>query len=302
MGVMSLKPVRCLDYSETDEGYQASILWIAEITADTGFQQILNDSRLPKAGEPYRFNGDKNDLLYRTTAQCKFKDEENSRQVVNVVVNYSTAPTNSDTGKDQEERSNPLDMRPKVRIITSRERKPILYDLDGQLITSSAGEPYDPVCERDNTRAVLQIIRNVSRNFWGGNVTFKDSVNSQPIFGYPAGVLKMEVPGAWELMYYANGRIYFQETWEMAFADKDQAGNWLTWQLSLYDYGTYQIINNKRFNLVDWQGNDLTAPAPLDGAAAVLEPGQPPVLLPDKKRYITKDFNAILPALPDFWV
>jgi len=304
MAVTSCEPIRCLAMSETDGGGKtAAVLWRVIISdKSVGYQTVLAYSGLPKRGDSYSFNGERDSNLFVTTRDVKLAGkEESQRLVLHVTVNYSTQSSTGDTSQPPDESSNPLDMRPQVEIITQRERKPILFDLDGEIIASSADEPYDPVQERDNTRAVLRITRNVATYEWWFNKTLKDSVNSQPIFDAIAGELKMAVPGAWKLMYHASGLRYYQETWEFEYCDYTEAGAPLGHQLKLYDWGMYRIDGVNRHILTDAAGHPLTGAAFLDGNGAVLDPGDPPFELPEFKRYPARNWNDIRPQLPDFW-
>jgi len=306
MAVTSCEPVRCLTTSETDGGGKtASVLWRVIVSdKSVGHQTVLAYSGLPKRGDAYSFNGERDPNLFVTTRDVKLAgNDESQRVVLHVTVNYSTTSSTGDTSQPPDESANPLDMVPKVEIVTQRERKPILYDLTGKIIASSAKEPYDPVQERDNTRVVLRITRNVQDMHWFANITFKDSVNETAILGAAPGELKMAVPGAWKLMYHASGLRYYEETWEMEYCDRDDNGAILGHQLKLYDYGMYQVVGGNRTILRDVDGKTpLNAPSFLDGNGAVLAPAAAPVQLPDFQIYPEKEWNQIRPALPDHWI
>lgn len=293
MAVTSVEEELCLGGSEDREGNRTATVRYIVVTdsiAD-GQKTVLENDDLPQRNDFYQFQDEQDNELFLESKECTLKSNEDSRRVWLVTCRFSSKPSSGDSDKN-ENSGNPLDMTPKISIYSQKERKPILRDLDGQLIASSAGEPYDPVQEIDNTRYYIRIIRNVLTCDPVFNSKFKDAVNSAAWGGFPVGAVKVERPGDVEVLYTGEGQRYYQETWEFAVADWDEENEeYVGWQLKLLDYGMYRIDGTDRYVLKDSNGDTLTSAALLDGAGDVLAVGDDPVELPSFRVYNAKFFQ-----------
>jgi hypothetical protein len=295
MAIIEVNQVRCLSGGEDSQGNRtASVLYqvITDSISD-GMKTILASEDLPQRNDHYTFQDEEDTQLFLSNREAVLREPDKSRCLWNVTCTFTSRPTGGDSDKE-ENNGNPLDMRPKMSTYTSKDRKAILSDLDGQVIASSAGEPYDPVQEIDNTRVYFRIVRNVLESNAEWNTRWKDKVNSDAWGGFPAGSLKVETPGTVSVLYMGDGTPYYEETWEFAIAEFDEENQvYKDWKIRLYDYGMYQIVDGERFNLVDQDGEWLTSAAFLDGAGVVLGIGDPPVELPAFRVYESRSFAVL---------
>lgn len=286
--------------------------------------QVLTDSRgdgpktvkaypgLPARGSNYAIpSGEADEYCAFTGRTVDLASEDDTLKKWLVVVTFSNKPDEGSKKDPEQSPGDPVDDPPQISTYAVKEKEPFLKDLNGDMIASSAGEPYDPVQERDATRYMLRIVRNVADvdpAFWAG---YRDAINSDVFFGCAPETVKVETPGTFEVLY-AGGRKYYKVTWEFSLRsgeDISDPGAAIAeldnWRLKLYDYGMYKLVgdapNQTLVALKDLSGNTLTAPRLLDGEGGVLPIGQPPKLLGfpiGLPIYRTLPFGLLFPGMP----
>lgn len=284
MAITAVRAIQALGGGTIDGERTAQILYyVYSNDVFDGPLTILSASGVPRRGQMYEFGNEFDPYMFAQSANAQWKSREDSRNQWEVTVNYSTKGLDSDPQQDKQD---PLDWKPKCSTSSQKTRRPMLFDSEQTLIASSAGEPYDPVQEKDETKFFIHIVRNVARSNVAFNATYKDAINLDKFWGNDARTVKVETPGITREMFGANGQRYYEETWDFAIEPRG-------WDLSLVDYGMYKVVGGVRTLLKDDEGNQLTSPALLDGNGDVLTPGDPPVYLPDFKPYLAKRFSAL---------
>ncbi|NBW11867.1 MAG: hypothetical protein EBR82_27925 [Caulobacteraceae bacterium] len=279
MAVTDVQQLECTGGGTIDGERSASVLYRV-ITDDRrdDFLIVLAGNGIPRRGESYQFGNSVDPYMYAQSASASLQSSEDSLKVWQVTVEYSTKGLERDPNQEKQD---PLDWRPKCSTFSMKVRRPMLKDCKGKLIASSAGEPYDPPQERDETKFGIRIVRNVAKSDPGKNSEYKDTINSDTFWGNPPGTVKVEVPGTATEMFSSSGQRYYEETWEFAIEPEG-------WDLKLYDYGFYKIEGTKRVQI-----EGLVSAALLNGSGALLPVGNDPVLLPPFEPYKRKRFASL---------
>ena len=285
---------------KTGEGYLTYTLVQRVLTnsRSDGPKTVLSHADVPTVGDTYAFGSETDTTAFFTGANPSYQGEEESLMVWLVTSTFSNAPSASSDRDPTEPPGDPLDEPPVVEVVTTKGKKAILFDITGDLIASSAGEPYDPVQEVDDTRYILRTTRNQATVDPGFYATYRDTMNAGAFAGFVPYELKVEIPGAFKVLYKSDGTKYYQVVWE--FSVNTNPGGW---NLRLYDYGMYKVVGGAVVDgkvvggelvaLTDKTGNALTAPRLLDGAGGVLDIGADPVQLPSFLVYDVRDFSAL---------
>lgn len=137
---------------------------------------------------------------------------------------------------------------------------------------SSSREKFLPPIERDQTRRVITVSRNVVYHDDGLASAYEDTVNSDDVTiksnVYAAGTLKCDsVTGQ---TVYENGIEYVRQVITLHVS---QDG----WIVDKLDEGYGEIVSSKFRKITDGNGVPLSAPVPLDGSGVKLATGGTPV-------------------------
>lgn len=263
-----------------------------------GPKTVMDYASLPDVGDTYSAGNDSDTSCVFVSKSPKYQAEEDTKQVWLVDVVFSNKP--NDTQRDPTDPpGDPLTEPWVVETISSKGRKAILFDLDGRLIASSTGEPYDPVTEIDDTRYLIRMNHNQSEVDPGLYAFYRDAVNSDAFFGLGPHYCKIETPGAIKKLYrQVDSDPYYNVTWEISV-------NAERWRLQLLNYGMYKIVGGtydadlkrvvggKRVTLKDANGHELTSPALLALDGSVLNVGANPVILDPFKVYRELPFSVL---------
>lgn len=193
---------------------------------------------------------------------------------------------------------NPLRRNPVIRITSEKFQSPALSTIDGKVrqarwqtlpdgkrqlnvfatktafaIVNSAGFPYDPPPEIDDSRFIVTIERNEGTNNIALFYDMKDAVNDRPFWGQPARTWKLDPP---ELQEVYEGQYHYwkvvytlhfnADTWDIATPDRGRHG-WFT-------YGDYATT----YRFLDKTGQYVDDPILMDGNGAPLAVGAEPVI------------------------
>jgi len=169
-----------------------------------------------------------------------------------VTANYSDERQLSD---------DPLEDAAEITWASEQFQKPAVFDLSGDLIVNSAGDPFDPPAMMDDSRRVVTVAKNLAVvPSW--ILDYQDAVNSDTfsIDGISIGIGKAKVQsvnvGPWQRR---NGTAFRT----VNFTIHLQRDGWL---LSILDAGFRQKVSGGRENIKNnGDGEAPTAPVPLDG-------------------------------------
>ena len=121
-------------------------------------------------------------------------------------------------------------------------KAPLLKDRFGDLIATSAGEPYDNLTRDDGIDSFT-----ITKNFATINLSqlseFMNSVNLNDFFGHEAGKVKLS-RHRWEQLYRGSCEPYYRRTFGFDVREQD-------WTIEPLDRGTYYLVGNNKFRFVD---------------------------------------------------
>lgn len=277
---------------EDKDGYTTYTVQYKVIAdAATGPEEVRQHGQLPDRFSTYSINNggviESNAFAVFQGLSVRFKSVEDSRRLFIATAKFSDKPDEGQKKDPDQPPGDPLDEPPEISTHSQKDKKPILLALDGEMIASSAGEPYDPVQEIDDTHYLLRIVKNFPDIDLAFNASYRDAINSDIFFGCAPETVKVETPGTFERLWAGNTK-YYRVTWEFSLlSGEDISGAGPVaiiddWRLKLYDYGMYKLVgtapNQKRVTIKGLDGADLSAPTLLDNAGAVLAIGQSPKL------------------------
>lgn len=204
---------------------------------------------------------------------------------------YSTEPLTQDE-RERAEEPNPTNRSVKVSWSTSNYDKPVVKDVDDKGVVNSAGDFYDPPPSVPWERLSFHFRKNYSSpSPWIS--AYCNSVNDSDIsilgIAIPKGMARFCQPSGSEERE-ENGQVYHETTWDIEVDVR-------TWQLEVLDEGLRQVDSadtTKRINITDDDGNEITAPALLDGSGYKLDnPDLDNAVFNEHKVYYEKDYTQL---------
>jgi len=214
-------------------------------------------------------------------------------------------------------KTNPLLDPAKIQWNTEQFQTPVWRDRDGNAIINSAGDPFDPPAEKDDSRWTAVITKNVAAiPAWF--FAFQDAVNSSSFTldgkTIAAGEAKMSGINVSETQE-RNGVSYRVLTMTMHFrGEGDDAGSsgygtgggsdeFEPWELVMLDAGMRELSNvgsgsggdaELRHIKNPGDGEPVSSPVPLDGAGEALDSPTPgTAVYLGFEVYFERDFNLL---------
>lgn len=232
--------------------------------------------------------------LYDTRAYCRSvrPRQEMAKRIWIVTAGYSS---------EQELKENPLDEPAEIEWTTEQFQKPAEKDRNGKAIVTSAGDPYDPAAQIDDSRICIVIKKNLAVvPVW--ILTYADARNNASFevdgVTIPEGRAKMQAVRV-SKQQERNNIPYRVVTLTMHLA-KPRTGKTAgkEWYLWLLDQGFRELDpddDTKRRNIRNDSDDELpTGPVPLDGNGHVLEnPTIDNAVYNDYDVYDPKDFSVL---------
>jgi hypothetical protein len=228
-----------------------------------------NDPRLPQVGDPHpqalALDPDTNVLLRRK----RYQEQDVQKKWV-VECEYNTgAPDPSLQAQD------PLDEPPDIKYGQERVDVAVQYDLDGNLVVNSAGDPFESGLLLEDALPVVTITDNVRTFGVSDQTQYLLKCNVLPMWGQPAGAVLCTTYGA--SRQYRNGVVYWQRSssWKLMSALQTilTGGNWQF--ANIVDAGYRQLVGGMRQNITSPGGQQLSRPSLLNGAGAVQTAAMP---------------------------
>jgi hypothetical protein len=232
-------------------------IWQVRFTSAATAYEARTASGLPTLGS--RYSQDTAAKFLNKTAE-----KTGSRKVWNIKVNYVTP--SEDTPEE-----NPID--DPVQIAIDPRPRTIVVDKDnsGRAILTSAGDPFDPPYEDEESDVTLTLVRNETSADFDDIEEFNGSVNSANITiagkVIPARGGKLTWSAAKQ---ERNGYAYYTHTYKIdCKAD--------LWDLQILDHGLYYLDSNGVKRRVMEDGKPADNPQLLNGSGGLLipQPGTP---------------------------
>jgi hypothetical protein len=178
-------------------------------------------------------------------------------------------------------------MIPKVSWGMAQFQRIAEKDINGNDVVNSAGIPFNPSVQLDDSRPVLQIVRNELTYDETLAGSFRDKVNDADFWGYGEKQVKVaNISGSREW----NQDIGYYWTVSYEFHIKAE-----TWKFKILDAGTMQIKtggDTKVSPCLTKDGKPVPEPVPLDGSGVQLAVGGTPTYLVFDL-YDTADFSTL---------
>ena len=285
--------------------WKATRRWL--VKCDTRFQE---EWQILETG--WNFNGTQifpipytNVLGSQPMLLCRSLQADQQRQnpqVWIVTAEYSSEPL-SQQQKDAQQFENPLERPSKIRWGSGKYNKAAVFDSSGNSITNSAGDPFDPPPEIDQSRWTATVTTNVSA-VPQAIIDYTDAVNSDgftilsvPVSPLCAKIMGIDVSEEQTAQVGENDFVnYFVFGYVLEFRKE-------TWKLQLLDQGFREFDPNdatKRIPIKDdaVPPKDVTKPWPLDGAGTRLNnPTPDTAAIVAFDVYNSLPFGGVLPGL-----
>ncbi|ODT46613.1 MAG: hypothetical protein ABS70_00520 [Nitrospira sp. SCN 59-13] len=178
-----------LDFKVSDDGKVSGGITVtayAESDVPVGAHAILADPQMPQFFSPYRvvtpYYIDENPFL-KLGAMSIIPHVDN-RRIWILTLDYKSLPPYLQVGPPWTHYPIASWDGVKFEVLTD-------VDMSGDAIMTSSFQFYNPKLKADRTRSVLTIRRNVQFYDHTRYVEARDSVNANPIFGYPAKAVKV---------------------------------------------------------------------------------------------------------------
>ena len=236
------------------------------VKAPTGtpISQIEQAPGIPRAGESHP------DFRGALVAQISVRQAEGEHEVWDVEVRYST-----DLAKQLFD--HPALKPPEISLTFSRSTRAIAYDITGNPISNSAGDPFGDPIEIDDSRPSIVIRRNFVYFDLATAIKYKDAVNSDSFLGFGPGELKIMRISANKRRNEEKGYHWWQVEVEMegrptpsginvAPGDPSPEG----WDVIVVDQGRYAISGGAKVPIVDAHGKPVQHDVRLNGSGAPL--------------------------------
>jgi hypothetical protein len=151
-------------------------------------------------------------------------------------------------------------------------------------IANSAGFPFDPLPEIDDSRLTLTISRNEKDYDPRIAFTYGDKLNADPFFDFAPYTAKMRPPVA--RRFFEDGEFWWRVTYKIEFRTEEPF-----WEIELLDAGYHALagLEDVPYRIPDRDGNPVNEPWPLDGAGGQLEPDAEPVY----RRFRPVEYTAV---------
>lgn len=200
--------------------FQATMQVIADVWH--GPLAISTASGIPAYGTPYSLIVDGNQQEYDNWAFCDSISIEHVHRInaddgTNTPKNrwvlkltFSSTPSDHNPSKA---RNNPLLDPPVSSGSFIGYRRPTHRDKDGNLIRNSAYDLYTPAVEVDDANDTLRISYNTSTIDLAFRAGFRNTVNSDSIWGLPARTVKLRQWG-WRVQYAGDFFSYIRHDFE----------------------------------------------------------------------------------------
>lgn len=201
-----------------------------------------------------------------------------------VVVTYGTVRNDQQytySGGD------PLSVPPEVEWLHTNGSGPIDVDINGDPITNSADEPYDPAMMKDHSDLVLRYVRNESFFNYIAAASYINKVNDDIFLDFERGVVRCTVLSARKM--HVAGFTYWRVTYEFQIRFDG-------WHMRQRDAGYREVTATGYAEITDDNDNKVTLPVELNGSGNKLPAGDPVVFL-DYYIYdfaLFNDFNIVV--------
>lgn len=210
---------------------------------------ILACQWVPQPGDVYATGYDRDNGARVKNVSCRIVDNDNTTWLV--TVEYSS--------EVEESPENPLLREPEVSWEFQQFQKPAERDVNGNTITNSAGDPFDPAPEVDDSRPVLVVVKNEATFNEARAIQYQDAVNTDQFRGFEPNQAKIQSITGRKME--ENNVEFWQVTYTVHFRREG-------WNLEILDRGYNEAGGTPIF---DEKGQKPSQPPLLNGSGQKLE-------------------------------
>jgi hypothetical protein len=228
-----------------------------------GPQQVRLFAGVPRIGNPYAVGADLDTGSWALDIDVQASSD--GPLLFEITTQYSADWTSignfGGSADPRRQNENPI-LRPvDIKWGSTRFQRPIEYDRNNRAITNSAGLPYDPPVERDDSRTTLSIGRNEASFDPSIKVLYENSVNIDAFFGGNPYYWKIAAITA--DLAFENGLAF----WRVTYNFEGRKEGWVS---SLMDRGKAERVQGKLKAITDTAGVPVSDPYPLDGTGRAI--------------------------------
>lgn len=174
---------------------------------------------------------------------------------------------------------------PRVAWSFAQFQRDLDQDINGNAIVNSAGVPFNPTIKADDSRPILQLVRNEPTFDLTLAEDFRDTVNQNVWWGYNPRCVKVSNISSTRQFNQDIG-FFWETTYEFHINEN-------TWDENVLDAGVMQL-NGSGSDIVPISKNGIPVPdpVPLNGSGAPLSVGGTPNYLTFQV-YPTSDFSKL---------
>ena len=189
----------------------------------------------------------------------------------------------------QEAAEDPTNDAAEIEWGTEQFQRPAFKDKDDNAIVNSAGDPFLPTVERDDSRRVVTITKNMS-SVPSYILDFEDAVNDAAftVDGITIGARKAKCQNiSVGKVEERNGTTY-RKVQVVLHLRKE------TWDFEVLDTGLRKKNGSDREVITNDDGTEITSPVPLDGSGGVLSnPSESTAVYRTYQVYPELDFSSL---------
>ncbi len=176
-----------------------------------------------------------------------------------------------------ENTDNPLDEPASYSISYSPTEVPVDFDINGDAILNSAGDPFNEICFSEEFRPVISVTKNFATYPAGLAENADRTVNSAAFLGFAAGTVRF-VGISGNSQYNETIGTYYSVTIEFAIQP--------TWKKQILNQG-FRELDGGELVMIQLDGKDISQPVPLkaDGTK-----------LPGNRSRVLKNCGSVMPA------
>jgi hypothetical protein len=222
-----------------------------------GWQIVRNSPLVPQVGYYYNTTGE-SDFGARAT-NVEGQHVQADPKLWHVDVTFTSAQREDPEDQDTQD---PEQRKPTISVRFERMQVAIFDEDDETPIGNSLKQPFSPPPMKEETRAIISIVRN-ERDINLANVqAWQDRVNDAEFAGAATKTLKLNITNIQEM--FREGERFWTKTYELAYRAK-------TWTQRIMDAG-YKQDEDGNFRLIALNGSGQEVAALADVHFFTIEP------------------------------
>lgn len=291
---IGLLPGRESSFGKITEG-KAKLRWLAETDNNLDNESLIASYGYGNNILPIPYVGTHPLYPVMLCREISFKQDSSAPRKWEIDATYSSEPLSK--SEQESEVENPLERPAKVKWKTNQYRKAVVKDKNGNAITNSAGDYFDPPPEIDSSHWTVTVTKNVAAvpqfilDYDNAINTNSFSIQGVSVAQFVAKLMDIDIGE----VQTEGDFVFLVFTYSMEFRPDE------LWGLSELDQGMRFKSGNDRKQILDNSSppRPITTPKLLDGNGAVLSnPTPETAVFRDFDVYKERDFS-VLPGISE---